>query len=304
MSLPPGSAAYMSSTIHHVQAEQESFHNFFQAWIVEQDNHLNELISASKTQAETNSSKEEAEMILRPLINQVVQHYEEYYQAKSNWGKQDVLAMLSPTWTSSFEDAFLWIGGWRPSMAFHLLYSKSGLQLEAKLEEILRGLGTGDLGDLTPSQLVSVDELHRKIIKEEKKITEKMAKHQETVADTSMVDLSHIMTELQNAEAESGLVNSTLAPKEEGLERLLQIADDLRLTTLKGVINILSAIQAVHFLIAAAELHLRIHEWGQKRDAANHTHLNPMASTTKTMGSRHPATNITSTSTIERVILN
>ncbi|KAF5183407.1 hypothetical protein FRX31_027005, partial [Thalictrum thalictroides] len=62
MSLPPDSTAYMSSSLHHVQAEQESFHKFFEAWIVEQNNNLNRLLSASKTQAETNASKEETEM--------------------------------------------------------------------------------------------------------------------------------------------------------------------------------------------------------------------------------------------------
>ncbi|KAL7255255.1 hypothetical protein ACSBR1_009418 [Camellia fascicularis] len=63
-----------------------------------------------------------------------------------------------------------------------------------------------------------------------------MVKHQETVADLSMVELSQA------------------------------------LRTLKEVVDILSAIQAVHFLITAAELHLRLHEWGKKSDANNHNH--------------------------------
>ncbi|KAF6145525.1 hypothetical protein GIB67_012513 [Kingdonia uniflora] len=247
--------------------ERESFQKFYECWIVEQDHHLQELISASRAQHETN--EEQQERVLRPLIDRVLRHYDQYYCAKSRWTKQDVLSMLSPSWRSSLEDAFLWIGGWRSSMAFHLLYSKSGLQLEEQLADIIRGLGTGDLADLSPSQLSSVDDLQRKTIREEKEITEKMAKHQETMADSSMVELTHVVTELMRENEMGGFeeerVEGTLAPKEEGLENLLERADDLRKRTLKGVIDILSPIQAVHFLIAAAELHLRLHEWGEKR---------------------------------------
>ncbi|KAI6691757.1 hypothetical protein NL676_019467 [Syzygium grande] len=182
--------------------------------------------------------------------------------------------MFLPTWRSLLEDAFLWISGWRPSMAFHLLYSKSGLQLEAHLAELLQGLTTGDLGDLCPSQLALIDDLQRSTILEEKAITEKFAKHQETVVDASMVDLSHTITEMNRtagrkavAENEAAMeeeVESALVAKEKGLEEILQMADDLRLSTLKEILNILCPMQAVHFLIAAAELHPRIHEWGRR----------------------------------------
>ncbi|KAL2469944.1 3-dehydrosphinganine reductase TSC10A [Abeliophyllum distichum] len=84
------------------------------------------------------------------------------------------------SWRSSLEDAFLWIGGWWPSMTFHLLYSKSGLQLEARLAEFIRGLSTGDLGDLSPCQLQLVNELQKNTIMKEKDSTEKYAKLQET----------------------------------------------------------------------------------------------------------------------------
>lgn len=113
---------------------------------------------------------------------------------------------------------------------------------------------------------------------EEKEITEKMAKHQATAADTSMVELSHMVTELiwereaggdgsHGGGDEEERVESTLAQKEGGLEELLERADDLRLRTLKAVIDIFTPNQAVHFLISAAELHQRIHDWGKKRDA-------------------------------------
>ncbi|CAK7354674.1 unnamed protein product [Dovyalis caffra] len=257
----------------------EPFLKFFDCWLVEQNNYLQELISACKdydrNKNNTRGSAESSQATLQPLINRVLGHYEHYYGAKSRWAKKDVLSMLSPSWKSALEGAFLWIGGWRPTMAFHLLYSKSGIQLEAQLHELIRGIGTGDLGDLSPSQLTRVDELQRKTIREEKELTEKFAKHQETVADSSMVELSHEVSELLRSEqtdheAEEERVESTLAAKEEGWEEILQEADDIRVRTLKGVIEILTPIQAVHFLIAAAELHLRLHDWGKKRDDRAH----------------------------------
>ncbi|KAK9950249.1 hypothetical protein M0R45_005750 [Rubus argutus] len=253
---------------------EESFHTFFECWISEQNQHLDDLTVASKRH-QSNGGDDDNQVLLSELVERVVKHYEHYYEEKSRWAKQDVLAMLSPTWTSSLEDAFLWIGDWRPSMEFHLLYSKCGLQLEAALAELMRGLRSGDLGDLSPSQLTNVDQLQRRTIEEEKHITEKMAKLQETVADTTMVELSHVATEMMRNIAQEGVddheerVESALASKEEGFEKILHKADDLRLRTLKSITQILSPIQAVHFLIAAAELHLRLHDWGKKKDASS-----------------------------------
>ncbi|KAE8721938.1 hypothetical protein F3Y22_tig00014773pilonHSYRG00033 [Hibiscus syriacus] len=256
MALLPSCEAYMDSR------QPETFKSFFDCWLVEQNRHLQELVAATQQPSSVD------EQSLRLLVRRVMEHYEHYYKAKDKWGKQDVLAMLSPSWTSRFEDAFLWIGGWRPSMAFHLLYSKSGIQLEDQLDELIRGLGRGDLGDLSPTQMWRVNELQGKTIREEKEISEKMAKHQETVADSSMVELSNMASEMMRRgdEVEKEKVESAMESKEEGMKEILQRADELRLATLKAVIEILSPKQAVYFLIAAAELHLRIHEWGKQRD--------------------------------------
>ncbi|KAL7141914.1 hypothetical protein ABFS83_08G086600 [Erythranthe nasuta] len=282
MSDLPSSVSYMTQATRNGNQERESFHKFFECWIVEQDHHLHELVSASKDieDRHQHGGAATAELngrVLRPLLERVVQHYEHYYSAKSRWAKNDILSMFNPTWRSSLEDAFLWIGGWRPSMAFHLLYSKSGLQLEARgLDDLILGLTNGDLSDLSTSQLGRVDELQKVTLREEKEITEKLAKLQETVADSSMVELSHAVSELIQEEEggrvaeQEERVEAALAPKEEGLVGVLEKADELRMKTLKGVIDILSPTQGVHFLIAAAELHLRVHDWGKKRDARHH----------------------------------
>ncbi|XP_077224673.1 protein DOG1-like 3 [Tasmannia lanceolata] len=238
-----------------------NFKFFFEQWIVEQDRYLQELLTASREDYEDEQ--------FQPLISRVLKHYESYYENKSRAANLNIVSMLSPHWTSTLEDAFLWIGGWRPSLAFHLLYSKAGIQLESQLKNLLNGMITADLGDLSASQLSQVDELQRRMISEERDITEKMAKQQETVADSEMVELAHVVTEMrrEGQDVVEDLVESKLKPKKEGLEEVLERADDLRLRTLRGVIVILRPLQAAHYLIAAAELHLRVHEWGMKMDA-------------------------------------
>ncbi|CAI0409873.1 unnamed protein product [Linum tenue] len=197
-----------------------------------------------------------------------MQHYEEYYQAKSAWAHQDVLDVLSPSWRTSLEEAFLWIGGWRPSTAFHLLYSKSGLQLETRLHDGIPANDNDDLADLSGEQLRLIDHLQLRTIREERHITEEMARVQESAADASMVELSHLATQMVNQR-----VDATLVAKENQMEELLHAADDLRLRTLRAIVHdILTPIQAVHFLIAVAELHLRLHDWGKRRDAVATSH--------------------------------
>ncbi|KAK4381842.1 protein DOG1-like 4 [Sesamum angolense] len=278
----------MAQALRSEAVEHETFHEFFECWISEQSRHLEELVLASKESERLQEQRHDGdgavnqqevdERILRPKITEVIEHYEQYYHVKSGWAKNDVLLMFNQSWRSSLEDSFLWIGGWRPSMAFHLLYSKSGLQLEARLHELRQGLTVNDLGGLSQTQLNQVNGLQRGTIREEKEITEKLAKQQEKVADASMVELSHAVTELIRGGDQPGRIvaderiEATLAAKEEGFTPILKRADDLRLKTLRELINILTPSQGVHFLIAAAELHMRLHEWGKKGDALSLRH--------------------------------
>lgn len=271
------------------EVRADNFREFFDHWLDEQNQYLRQLVTVAEAYENRrrqvqnirrihagNGHRDNEEKILSQIVERVVQHYDKYYEAKSRSEHEDVLAMLSPSWLSKLEDAFLWIGGWRPSMAFMLLYSKLGLQVEAGLEELMRSVPTGDLADISHDQIRRIDELQLMTIDKEKRITEKMAKQQQKMADSSMTELSHVITEMmrnnENRPDEIGYDSAQVRPvlkkKEEGLECVLHMADDLRLKTLKNVIDVLSPIQAVHFLIAAAELHLRVHEWGRQKDAA------------------------------------
>ncbi|KAI7756223.1 hypothetical protein M8C21_000895 [Ambrosia artemisiifolia] len=246
------------------------FHSFFDRWLGELNNHLQQLVSVAKHH-QYDDNEHDSDLCM--LIDRSVGHYEEYYKVKSEAAKEDIISMFSHKWLTSLEDAFLWITGWRPTTAIHLLYSKSGIQFETKETELTPIFTYGDLGNLSLDQINRINELQKKTVREERKISEKMAKLQESAADKPMVHLSNVISEMMRMETDDGgensdrRVESTLEPKKDKWEKVLNMADSLRMETLKSVIEILTPIQAVYFLIAAAELHLRLHDWGLKMDA-------------------------------------
>ncbi|GFP84322.1 tgacg-sequence-specific DNA-binding protein tga-2.1 [Phtheirospermum japonicum] len=213
-------------------------------WREEQTRQLEALITAAQDPTDPS---------LRHLVEQVVAHYEKYHTFKTRWGKDGyALVFLSPPWNTPLEDTLVWIGGWRPTIAFHIIYSVSDRQ-------------TSDLGDLSAVQLGSLYQLHRTTIQDENAITDQLAKHQAGVAGTKAVRLSNELSEpvRENRIDDEDRVQVILEPKEDGFGKILQRADQLRLSTIKSIVRILSPIQAVHFLIAATELQLRLHDWGK-----------------------------------------
>lgn len=254
---------------------RKTFHRFFDRWLVELNTNLEYLVSAADHHNYLNDNENiEDDSKLVQLVDKCVRHYDELYKTKSDGAKQDILCMFTPTWLTSLEYTLSWIAGWRPTTAIHLFYSKSGLQLEAKLADLIPALSTGDLGDLSLCQTNRVDELQRKTVHKERVISEKMATLQESAADTNTVDLSNTISEMiRNDEGHSRResdekLDSLMESKKDKLQELLHMADSLRMETLRSVVEILTPIQGVYFLIAAAELHLRLHDWGLKKDAS------------------------------------
>uniref|UniRef100_A0A0D9UX16 DOG1 domain-containing protein n=1 Tax=Leersia perrieri TaxID=77586 RepID=A0A0D9UX16_9ORYZ len=238
----------------------ETFAKFFECWISEQSRDLAALRSAAAA-----SNPPPPEPDLRRLVDRVLGHYEYYYRTKSAAASHDVLRMFSPSWTSTTENLYLWCGGWRPTAAIHLLYSKSGAQLEAHLPLFLAGGGLGsdsDLGDLSADQLQAADQLQRSTILKEREIDNAAASAQESLATAKMVELAG------GGGLDGEGMEMEMKAKEDGMKRVLEMADGLRMETMRAVVALLRPSQAVHFLIAAAELHLAVHEFGRRKDGA------------------------------------
>ncbi|KAI4333559.1 hypothetical protein L6164_018347 [Bauhinia variegata] len=181
------------------------------------------------------------------LIDKFMSHYNDLHCAKCLAAERDPLYVLVAPWATTFERSLHWIAGWRPTTAFHIVYTESSILFESRVIDILRGLRTGDLGDLSPSQFRRVSELQCETVKEENAITEELSEWQDSA--TELVGPGFDINE------KIGL-----------LVGIIKKADDLRLRTLRSVVGVLTPQQAVEFLIAAAELQFGIRGWGVNHD--------------------------------------
>ena len=201
---------------------------------------------------------------LTQLIEKGVKQFEDYVDRRSQLANTDVAGFFAPTWCTPWENSLLWIAGCRPSSFFRLVYALSGLELESKLQEFLQASGSaGKLGELSVKQLLLVDGLQRKTIKEEEKLTAKLAGLQEDIADQPIAAIAKGLSQVGETSEE---LDKVLDEHERAMVMALVEADKLRVKTCKELLGILTPIQAVNFLAMSKKLHLCIHEWSKKRE--------------------------------------
>lgn len=187
-----------------------------------------------------------------------------------------------------------------------LVYTLTGCEMEAHLEEFLQGQRSPanvGLMNLSPHQLHQVNELHQRTLRSEDRLSSRQATLQEDVADKPLFPIVRERQQLTRtarastsaaaaaaADAPSssssspyisdghmefdageiGGVQAAMKSYADGMAKLVEEADALRLaTTKKLVFEILSTKQAVELLIAGKQLHLSVHDWGKQRDLQN-----------------------------------
>ncbi|KAK3015783.1 hypothetical protein RJ639_005438 [Escallonia herrerae] len=224
---------------------QDPFISCFQNWIAQQRSDLEDLRHAI-----TSNPNDER---LHLLVEKIIKHFEEYHQNRAVLAQQDAPSFFSPSWCTSFESSFLWIGGCRPSVFVRLVYSLSGSELEAQLWQFFRGERKGNLGEISPCQLNSINSLHRKT---------------ENIADEPLAMIANNCSEIgeSNQEVNQALDAHACALAHILEDAILEDADKFRLNIIKELIQILTPLQAVDLLVASMKLHLSIHDWGKRRD--------------------------------------
>ncbi|KAL8045752.1 hypothetical protein ABFX02_08G134400 [Erythranthe guttata] len=228
----------------------------YQEWMNLQEQELTELnraVSVGATGAE-----------LSQLIERVMAHFVDYMQKRSRMARVDVSPYFAPTWCTSLERSVLWIGGCRPSSFIRLIYALCGLEIESQLAEFLRGARIGNLGELTAAQVAMVDGLQAKTIREERKLSARMAVLQEDVLDHPLASIA-VQSEGRSSEM-SGNLEAALDKHGRAMAEILEEADRLRLSSLRELIGILTPPQAVDFMAAGKKLRLCMQDWGKKRD--------------------------------------
>ena len=226
-------------------ANAASFEAFLQGWMVRQRGYLDELLSAQQHYQEMQDDDD-----VRQLINRVICHYGQYFEEKSKIAHQNVLLVFSPPWFSSLERTFLWVGGFKPGVAFQVV--------NAALEV------------LSEEQKERLSLLNQETKVKERALNDELAKLHESVAAPPLVDMARSHGRVcfsRSFMAEGG--SSVPSTFRETLENLVANADALRTNTSLKIFQILRPSQLVSFLVAVAELQIRIGSWGLDKDALN-----------------------------------
>ncbi|EPS59924.1 hypothetical protein M569_14883, partial [Genlisea aurea] len=138
----------------------------------------------------------------RYLVNKAIEHYREYYRAKSVAAENDLLVFFLAPCATKLERSLSWIGGFRPTTAFHLAYTKIGMMFESGVMHILRGIRTGDFGDISPPQLQKISELQIETVDEENRLKElsKILGKADLLRLKTIESLVQLLTPQQSAE--------------------------------------------------------------------------------------------------------
>ncbi|KAF9590214.1 hypothetical protein IFM89_031869 [Coptis chinensis] len=252
---------------------QEKFSEYYERWISLQEANIYQLLSVSR------DSENEQEH--KSLVSKVLNLHKEYYTMKWAGAHNDVLgsslANLSEEQLKKIEKLKLKtrleeekldreVERQQVSVADRKIVELARLSghvrehLERSVEAnrlvdiavntlladfwiFFKEIELEDLGDLSPAQLARVSELQCETVRKENEITTELGSWQESACD--------IVSLLLDQE-----------PEVERLVKVLEKADDLRLKTIKSVVEVLTPQQAVEFLIAAAELQFGVRGWG------------------------------------------
>ncbi|PIN08778.1 hypothetical protein CDL12_18633 [Handroanthus impetiginosus] len=230
------------SKIMKTQVEQK-FSDFYTKWMCQLEDLLQLLLMVSRDINSQGSSYE-------TMVNRLTAHYKEYYTFKWAAAREDVLAFYTPVWLSPFEIGYLWVTGWKPSMAFRLVEAAS----------------------MTDEQVRKIAALRVKIKMEEERVEREMERQQVAVADRKMVELATLERRAKRSGGTTavtqvnGLVEAAVKGMLGGLEKVMKMADCVRLKTLKELLDILSPMQRVGFLASKSTLQIQMREWGKMRE--------------------------------------
>ncbi|MCE3051349.1 hypothetical protein HAX54_049547 [Datura stramonium] len=223
-------------------------------------------------QAVARTRKGEAdEHQLTQLIKKMVQHYQDYANNRCRLARTNVSPLFAPTSCTPLENSVLWIGGCRPSSFIRFAYALCGMDIESRLADFLQGRKVGNLGELTTEQVAMIDALQAKTIKEENKLTSRLASLQEDIVDQPLVSKANKeLGDSTHNHHECGNADEALDEHAQHMADVMEAADELRMKTLKEIVfTILLPVQAVEYLAAAKRMRLCFQQWGKKREIIN-----------------------------------
>ncbi|KAL0359166.1 UNVERIFIED_CONTAM: protein ZW2 [Sesamum angustifolium] len=225
----------------------QTFEAFVDQWFIDKEHHLRDLLGLI---ARNSCDNEVDEVQCKDLIDRVTRHYGRYFESKARMIADNVFLVLMPTWFSSFERAYLWMGGFRPGLAFRLV-----------INNVL---------DLSEEQSWRMNRLMTEIKEEEKDITDEFDKVQEVMATPPMLELLRHGGRLRNGVGDN--MELLVDQLKSAVGALVERADYLRMKTGIMLMEMLKSSQTIRFLAAAMQLQLRLRRRGMMRDAESQMH--------------------------------
>ncbi|KAJ8453390.1 hypothetical protein Cgig2_008274 [Carnegiea gigantea] len=216
-------------------SSRASFLAFFEGWLGRQQAFLDELIHMEDDDGDNGSEH---------LAQEMLSHYGDYYEEKAKIMREDIFLVLCPPWLTSFERAFLWVAGFKPSLVFRLLEAS--------------------ISDMISEQVEQLKELKSTATREEREVEEEMATVQERVGSPELMDLARQVGQLVNGQVSD--FNDAMKDLKQAMTNVVQRADHLRRFVVLRVVGILSRKQTIKFLIAAAKFQLWVRAWGLQKD--------------------------------------
>ncbi|KAL4576137.1 hypothetical protein LXL04_012226 [Taraxacum kok-saghyz] len=211
------------------------FQTFFPKWLTQLELYLHQLLHLLQSPDESKHKQ---------LIRRVMAHYHDYILAKTQVSSRNVFLVLSPPWLSSFERTFLWLGGFKPSLALHVA-KRCGVEL-------------------TSDQAERMERLTVETKDDEIAMAERLGRLEVQVLSPAMLALTRMGgREVNGMIDEADIAVEKLA---EDMEFLVGCADYLREKTVAKVVGILTTAQTVRFLAGMIQLQLSIRRWGQLRE--------------------------------------
>lgn len=251
----------------------------FREWMNLQEEDLSELIRIQSRHSQDSCRRGRSESVadgttpddedddedqeLNDVISKCIQHFQDYTQKRARLARQNVSPYFAPSWCTPLECSVMWIAGCRPTIFIRLLYALIGEEIESQLEEFLQGrrMTVGNLGDASPRQMNLINTLHCKTVREEEKLSARLASLQEDMADNPISVIARRSCHGRDQLSGKEEVEDALEKHARSMMSVMEEADVLRLNTLKELMSILTPIQGVSFLVASKKLYLCIHDW-------------------------------------------
>ncbi|KAF8021530.1 hypothetical protein BT93_G1851 [Corymbia citriodora subsp. variegata] len=233
----------------------ENFEAFFEDWLAQQEAFLDQLLlRASKPEDQSRPPHDrdqdhgdgEAD---RALIEEVLGHYQRFYEEKMKLARGDAFLFFSAPWLTSFERTFLWIGDFKPTLLFRFLGSS--------------------VDGLSAAQSEEVERIGAETRRRERELTEAMARVQESVAAPPLLCLLRGSAGQPARNGEVCVLETAMSELRESMVTVLEDANALRATTTRRVMEVLSPFQTVKLLAAVAQFQVQLRRWGKQRAASS-----------------------------------